>query len=141
MQPDLKPIRNDKLIDTFKDEWRELSEAMDKFPIKSQQAILKQMDSQLEEGFTFDSEKGLKTFKVKDMSFKDNKVSKLPLIVREKNVQFLWVFNCCFFNLQSFTPGKCSKGFKGQTVPLQLADSGKISQLLLSKAKMQIVKK
>ena len=45
VQPDLRPIRNDKLIETFKDDWRELSEAMDKFTTKSQQAILKQMDS------------------------------------------------------------------------------------------------
>ena len=85
-------------------------------------------------------EKGFKKFKVKDMSFKDSKVSKLPLNVREKNVQFLWVFNCYFFNLLSYTPSQCSKGFKGQTVPLQLIDSGKVSHLLLSKAKLQIVK-
>lgn len=105
------------------------------------------MDKQLKE-FSGDIElSGIDKFKVKDMTFKeekdDGKLFKVSTQVKEKRINLIWHYNYFFCRLQKYLVTKSNKGFKGQKVENTSASNifRTVKHLILNAVKMSFVDK
>ena len=95
--PDFKYIINDKVIEQTKDAYTELLSVIKKFPKECTDEFLFEMNRSLKTCTKnlkdIDTEKD---FKVADMTFKDEKLKKLPEKVKKQILKIYWEFNLSF---------------------------------------------
>jgi hypothetical protein len=101
--PDFKYIINDKLIEQTKEQYTEFISVIKKFPKECTSEFLYEMNRSLKTVQKslkeIDTEKD---FKVNDMTFKDDKLKKLPEKVKKQILKIYWEFNLSFVQMAPY---------------------------------------